>query len=560
MQRWALGIGGSAHDFSAALMRGRDIRVAIEAERVTRRKHGGPRLLRDPFEECIAYCLDFCGIEQADVSSVVSSDLLPPRSIQEWGIETYPHHLCHAASAVMMLEPGTDACVLVYDGSGSGREAAARQLPGREHVELEVETFSAFCFRGNTLEKIGGTWGPREVERLGIYASCKNSVGQMYEMISEVLGFHPLEVGKTMGLAAWGRPRFKQFLQEHMTIGEELGSVFSFDPYDRDFQHALDQLLDDEQHSFAVKADLAASAQEVLTEVLLAFYGMVEHLDFDVLCVAGGCALNSVANGRLASQLDGRRRLVIPPCAGDSGIALGSLWLKAQEDGPSAVSIRGGPMESGIARPGPTYSVRPGAAMVEERLDRLTVDPTVDGSRELAGLLAEGLVIGVFNGASEIGPRALGGRSILADPRRIDLKERINRRIKRREPFRPLAPLVLAAAFDDYFQPAGAANPFMLVVAEVKPEGRKIAPGVVHVDGTARVQVVDADGDPFLWELLNAFGAITGLPMLLNTSFNGPGEPIVESPRDALEGFLSLGLDGLWLENHFLRPPERGFG
>jgi carbamoyltransferase len=144
---------------------------------------------------------------------------------------------------------------------------------------------------------------------------------------------------------------------------------------------------------------------------------------------------------------------------------------------------------------------------------------------------------------------------VLADPRRAAVKERINRRIKHREPFRPLAPIVLAKNFDEYFGPPGAADPFMLIVATATPECRRVAPAVVHVDGTSRVQVVGPDGDPFLVRLLSAFHAETGVPMLLNTSFNRRGEPIVETPEDAVAAFLDMGLDGLWMDGLFLYRP-----
>ena len=552
---WILGLGGPADDFSAALMRGRDIRVAIESERVTRVKYGTPGYLQDPFTECVEFCLQQVGIKIADVERIVSSDLLPQRTISDWSIETYPHHLCHAASAAMLLDPGASACILVYDGNGSARPLS---VSDRGPGWLEVETFSAFRFEDGALARLGGTWGARYVERLGLHASCEDSVGQMYELISAAIGFDPLEAGKTMGLAAWGSPRFRDMFMEHMRIGDELDDVFAFDPFDRDFQQAVSRALRVERHSFEVRADLAASAQAVLTEVLFAFFKMVETLDFDVLCLAGGCALNSVANGLIASHLQSERRMVVPPCSGDSGVGLGALWLEAQREGPSSLTIRGRDLMPAIARPGPTYPVCVGGGVEHLDLARMSVDPSVTGPEALAEVISQGLVVGVFNGPSEIGPRALGGRSILADPRRFDLKERINRKIKRREPFRPLAPMVLDSAFERYFEPTAAANPFMLTVASATEECRRTAPGTVHVDGTARVQVVEEGSDDFLVALLLAFERITGVPILLNTSFNGPGQPIVETPGDAIDAFLTLGLDGLWLQNHFLRPVETG--
>ncbi len=284
---------------------------------------------------------------------------------------------------------------------------------------------------------------------------------------------------------------------------------------------------------------------------------LVADGDFDVFALAGGCALNTVANRALAAALPPGRRLIVPPHAGDAGIAFGSLWLdrRRRSAKPFQITIRGTPLMPSIARPGRSYDMarirRAAGAVVEHAAE----DPAVDGPEALARVIADGAIVGVLNGGSEIGPRALGGRSVLADPRRAAAKERINRKIKHREPFRPLAPMVLAERFDEYFGPAAAADPFMLIVAEATPECRRIAPAVVHVDGTSRVQVVGSQDDPFLVRLLRAFEAETGVPLLLNTSFNRRGEPIVETPEDAVAAFLDMGLDGPWMDGVFLYRP-----
>jgi carbamoyltransferase len=186
----------------------------------------------------------------------------------------------------------------------------------------------------------------------------------------------------------------------------------------------------------------------------------------------------------------------------------------------------------------------------------LANDSSVGSARDVARILACGEIVGVLNGGSEIGPRALGGRSILADPLSAMTRERINRIIKGREPFRPLAPMVLQSQYDDYFYDARNADPFMLKVSRVRERCLREAPAVVHVDGTARVQVVPDGGDPFLTELLSSFREETGRGVLLNTSFNRRGEPIVESPVDAVDAFLGMGLDALYLNGDFYRRVE----
>ena len=192
-------------------------------------------------------------------------------------------------------------------------------------------------------------------------------------------------------------------------------------------------------------------------------------------------------------------------------------------------------------------------AAIQQFYPRLSLDPSVCKTQDLARLLADGEVIGVFNGPSEIGPRALGGRSILADPMKVSVRERINRLVKKREPYRPLAPIVLEQKYDEYFHDRRHADPYMLKIARVRERCRREAPAVVHVDGTARVQIVGEDGDPFLVDLLNDFEAITGRGVLLNTSFNRRGEPIVESPLDAVDAFVGMQLDGLYFDGEFYR-------
>jgi carbamoyltransferase len=268
--------------------------------------------------------------------------------------------------------------------------------------------------------------------------------------------------------------------------------------------------------------------------------------------------LNAVANTFLIEHASFSAPVIIPPYADDSGIALGALWLYARNrDGSNPhMTFRGAPVAPAIARPGREYSDAEVLAAARNAYPRAAVDASIGGPEDLVPLLASGEVLGFFDGRSEFGPRALGGRSILADPRRAAVRERINRRIKQREPFRPLAPVVLASTYRDYFENARLADPYMIKVARATERCRREAPAVVHADGTARVQVVDDAAGTSLARLLRAFGRETGLPMLLNTSFNRRGEPIVESPADAFDAFLAMGLDGLYINGAFYRSAE----
>jgi carbamoyltransferase len=550
-EEWVLGFGGSDHDFSAALLHGNDIAVAVERERLSRVKYGIPAWYEDPLRMCVDHCLGAAGLQPGDVARAVSSDFLPYRTLDAWSMQTFGHHECHAASAVMLLPPGCRARVLVYDGAGS----LGRALDDGRRTEYE--TFSFYEFADGELMRLGGTHGERYIEHLHPLDGGTRSAGQLYELVTCLVGFERHEAGKTMGLAAWGRPRFVDDLMQHVRLGDDLGDVLAIDPFDEALQATLASHLRAHGNAFSIRADLAASVQQVFTLILRHCYELVADGDFDVFALAGGCALNTVANGALAAALPAGRRLLVPPHAGDAGIALGSLWLdrRRRSAEPFQLTIRGRPLMPWIARPGRCYGAERIRRAAGSVLDRAAEDPAVDGPEPLARVIADGAVVGVLNGGSEIGPRALGGRSVLADPRGAAAKERINRRIKHREPFRPLAPMVLAERFDEYFRPAAAADPFMLIVAEATPKCRRVAPAVVHVDGTSRVQVIGPQDDHFLVRLLRAFEAETGVPVLLNTSFNRRGEPIVETPEDAVAAFLDMGLDGLWMDGVFLYRP-----
>ena len=259
--------------------------------------------------------------------------------------------------------------------------------------------------------------------------------------------------------------------------------------------------------------------------------------------MAGGVALNAVANGRL---VDERlfERLWVQPAASDAGCALGVpyyIWHEVLGQPRSFVMDH--------AYWGPEYSESEmQAAIAAFGLKGRSVD---DVEQETARLLAEGNVIGWYQGRMEWGPRALGNRSILADPRRPDMKDVINRKVKFREPYRPFAPSVLEEDVEKYFHFSGA-SPFMTVVCRVRDEKKGEIPAVTHVDGTARIQTVSRRTNPRFWKLIQEFNAMTGVPLVLNTSFNVKGQPMVNSPREAVETFLGTGIDALFLEHELV--------
>lgn len=556
MPEWVLALGGSDHDFSAALAYGCDIRVAVEQERLSRRKHGLSFWYESPVKQAVDYCLSTEGISLADVAVVVSSDSIPSRvrqDLRDLKLREFPHHLCHAASAYMMLPYGAKAGVLVYDGFGSVRGPA-----DGDALRNLRETFSFLHFTRAGFEYIGRTAGLGYVEEDEFPIGVTNSAGMLYEMVTALLGYDLMDSGKTMGLSSHGVPRYLDELEKFVEYRDDPSDCFRCATDDPALSGVIQRILMSGRDSFTVRADLAATVQAVVNKILLRCEGFFAGRELDYLCLSGGCALNTVANSNLIEKSALGVPVVIPPHCGDAGLGLGALWLdRFSELGATPeMTFRGRPVNPGLSRPGRLYTRDECRDAVRQFYPRLAPDSAVRSAKDLARIVARGEIVGVLNGGSEIGPRALGGRSIIADPRSAMTREKINRIIKRREPFRPFAPVVLQSCYDDYFFDSRYGDPFMLKVSRVRERCRSEAPAVVHVDGTARVQVVSDEGDPFLIELLQAFCEETGVGVLLNTSFNRRGEPIVESPLDAIDASLGMGLDGLYLEGEFYRPAE----
>jgi carbamoyltransferase len=302
---------------------------------------------------------------------------------------------------------------------------------------------------------------------------------------------------------------------------------------------------------------IAASLQAVFEDAVMALLSHVRRATGKTrLCLAGGCAMNSVANGQVRART-GFREVFIQPAAGDSGTALGAAFEAWHRRSPAP---RDFVMRHGYW--GPEFSGRQIAAV----LDGAAADIAAAGCTRhafagddvvgwTARQIADGRVVGWYQGRMEWGARALGNRSILADPRRADMREIINTRIKFRERFRPFAPSILEEAMDEYFVGA-AVDPFMQQVYPIRPDKRAVVPAVTHVDGSGRLQTVSREGNARYWHLIRAFADITGVPMLLNTSFN-ENEPIVLTPGEALDCFLRTSMDVLVLGDHALERPCR---
>jgi carbamoyltransferase len=531
-----------------------DIRIAIEQERLSRRKHGISFWYENPLQRAIDYCLTAEGVSITDVQMIVSSDLVPTRVRHDFRhrvLREFPHHLCHAASSYMMLPVGSKAGVLVYDGFGSIRGPVEG-----DPLRNRRETFSFFLFGPEGYQCIGHTDGLGYVEGDEFPIGVTNSIGMLYELVTALLGYDIMDSGKTMGLSSHGFPRYLNILEKFVIYGENISDCFRCVTDDPALARTIEEILFAGRGSFAVKADLAASLQALMNKTLVHCEGFFCSYDIDYLCLSGGCALNTVANSFLVEHSRLNVPIIIPPHCDDAGLAFGALWLEqfSRLGSIPKLTFRSLDANPAISRPGRHYTREECRAAVQEFYPRLVLDVTVSSAHDLARIIAKGAIVGVLNGRSEIGPRSLGGRSIIADPRSAMIRERINRLIKGREPFRPLAPVVLHSLYNEYFFDSRCADPFMLKVARVRERCLREAPAVVHIDGTARVQVATDDGDPFLIELLSAFRKETGTGILLNTSFNRRGEPIVESPLDAIDAFLGMGLDGLYLDGEFYRP------
>ena len=563
-------------DAAAALVENGQIVAAAEEERFLRIKHVTALPLH-----AIRFCLQSAGVRLEDVDAVavpwkywqlgrraalaIGSMLQSPRLFavkgsraaerltHEWkelaflratlarrvdgtrcpSVVFLDHHLCHAASA-LLVSPFERAALLVVDGASEA------------HTTMLAH-------------------GDREQIRVLTRVALPHSLGQFYAAMTSYLGFKPdHDEYIVMGLAAYGTPRFAQTLREHVLRLLPEGQ-FRLNSRLLDFHLARHRLFSPrllrllgpsrrpEEEITPRHQDVAASTQAVLEETLL---HVARHLRTVTkerrLCLAGGVAYNCVANSRLLRD-GGFHELFVPPAAGDSGAALGAaLWLTQRRGGLSS------PMVMRTASWGPEYSEAACNAALEAAgliVERLEETPLCE---KVAGELAGGRLVFWFQGRMEWGPRALGNRSLLADPRRDDMRALINMKVKLREPFRPFAPSVLEERASEYFE-LSEPSPFMLRTARVQSSMKGVIPAVVHVDGTARVQTVDRESNPRYRLLLESFACRTGVPVLLNTSFN-VNEPIVCTPEEAVACFLKTEVDWLVMGNLLARRPSPASG
>jgi carbamoyltransferase len=381
-----------------------------------------------------------------------------------------------------------------------------------------------------------------------------HSLGHMYKKATGALGFRypssaPLdgyyfpEDGITMGLASYGDERFIDEVWKFVEL--EADGKYQINLNDGQMDALLARLLA-ANADFSTRAAVAQAFQEVLNRLLCHVIDHVLEVTGETsLCLGGGVAMNSSANGEILRRTK-VKRLYVPPIPGDNGTAIGAaLWTLTRDPSQPVpkYSVYGG-------QPWPMSAVSAAVSKLDSRY-RTILASACDLIEEAASRLASGQVLAWFEGGSENGRRALGHRSILADPRTGEMRDHLNDNVKRRQPFRPFAPVVPEERASEFFE-IGQPSPYMQIVFPVRKEWREKLAAITHVDGSARVQTLTRHELPRLHDLLVRFESKTGVPVLLNTSFNGKGEPIVETPLDAVAAFERMPLDGLVFEDRMV--------
>jgi len=547
---------GLSHNGSAVLLKDGRICVAIEKERITRKKHDGGN-----DTAAIDYCLEAEGISLNDVALVVQcANFEVPERDRFHGarmfegsadppLKSISHHLAHAWSAA-----GTcsfDECaIMVIDGCGSPFNQCTdleegilfpEDLADRSKLGMWCEKDSFYHFDGQKMGSLLKDFSPVERGNGSTVRmqTTQHSIGGFYAAVSHYVFGNLDDVGKLMGLAPYGKPG----ALNHDAFILENGSLRVSDSWKK----ALTKPASDYaafKNDFQYYADIAYWAQQqVETAVTKLFEARLARFPHENVCYTGGVALNAVANARLLNE-QVINQLYMEPAAGDNGLALGCAfygWMEVL--GKSRVP------HDGSTCFGKTYSAQairqalstaPGNWKVTEPGEEKLI-------ADVAALLAEGKTAGWFQSGCEFGPRALGHRSILAHPGIEGLGDHINANIKFREDFRPFAPAVLPEFASEYFQ-SGRKSPYMILVDRTKPEYLEQLKNVTHVNGTARVQTVDKSWNNWFYKLLENFRKVSGTGVLLNTSFNKKGMPIVETPGEAIALFAESALDVLVME------------
>ncbi len=555
---------GLSHDGSSCLLKDGKVIVAIEKERISRKKHdGGNDWLT------VDYCLKAAGITVNDLSLVVQCANFEKDEIQKDNYRgkrifnaacsvpfvNISHHLAHAWSAVG-TSPFAECNVMVIDGCGSFYNQCD-DLNGAYIPQDIKSTHAAFnekdsfyFFDGKKLNPLFKDFSPQFQNHKPVEVflpTTAHSIGGLYAMAANYCFGSFEDAGKLMGLAPYGKKgvyKAALYKLEHGRVWVEEKNIQQY------FTNPADPVLKPFNEHFQYYADIARWVQDETERALLHIFEqrltMHPHAN---LCYAGGVALNAVSNTRIIQQLN-LNNFYIEPAAGDNGLALGCAfygWIHVLQK----EKIK----HSGSTFFGKEYTEEETASAIKSIVNNhpdkhIVYTKDDDFISATVSLLMQQKTIAWFQLGSEFGPRALGRRSIIADPRINNIKDTINNRIKLREDFRPFAPAVLFEDKDVYFE-LGLESPYMILLDKIKAEWKEKMPGIVHVDGTCRVQTVKDGSEPF-YKLLTEWKKKTGISVLLNTSFNKKGMPIVETPADALNFFMESELDALVMNNFII--------
>ncbi len=558
-----LGLNYYYHDTTASIVNDGQLIVAIEEERLSRVKHtwSFPTFSADR-------AMEVAGLSPKDIDHIalsikpsvnvgarllyglknisnsrtfIKNEVIAGRNKQiafrRWFNRTFghvakkphvhfvPHHVCHAVGS-FLVSPYEKAALLSIDGAGEWATSYMGYGEGTRVTEYRQSYFP-------------------------------NSLGSFYEAITQFCGFQPnYDEGKTMGLAPMGDPQpFYDKMSKMIAIDNDGEikidlSYFSYQFWgDQRFSHKFIETFGqprDKKGEFKDNhLNVAAAAQRVLEDRILELSNVLyDRTGADYLVMAGGVALNSVANGRVVRE-SRFKDVYVMPAAGDNGTGIGASYYVYNK-------ILKQPRNFVHLNPYVGNGYSNDEILKTIRVCKLNAEHHEDICSEAARLLHAGNILGWFQGKMEIGPRSLGNRSILADPTAPTMKDKINAEVKHREAYRPFAPSCTVEAASQFFE-TEVEDPFMLKVCFVRPEVRSKLSAITHVDGSARLQTVHKETNPRYHELLSRFGELSGTPVLLNTSFNIMGEPIVESPYHAIRCFFSTGLDILVLGNYIIR-------
>jgi len=557
-----LGIKSALHDTSAAIVNDGKILAASDEERFDRKKHSSNfpinsirfclreakiQNINDVDEIAIGMKWEERGLARFNMrSSHKSSELAnlaaelreadrKHESDVEWimrnnfrykgPIKFLDHHDCHAASCFFTSNFSSSAIVII-DGAG------------------EIASSRIYKAQGKKFQKL-------------LQIDYPNSLGKFYGVITDYLGFKmECDEGKVMALAAYGSDKLVKKMREVLKINDngtyELDLSY-FDFPKRSGAGVSEKFIDsfgpkrlpDEEITQQHK-DVSKAAQMRFEEAVMSLVKLAKKLTREEnLCMAGGGILNSVSNGKIVNS-DIFKNVYIYPAAGDDGVSVGAALLSYYLHNNERVFFEEN------QNPFLGYCATEKEIIDAIKKYNLTYKKCKNVYKDVVKLITQNKIVGWYSGRTEFGPRALGNRSIIADPREADNKDLLNSKIKKREYFRPFAPTVLEEHAKEYFETQCLSLPYMIVAVNTKKEKRNIIPAVVHIDGTARIHTVNKNQNKRFWNLINEFYKTTGIPMILNTSFNRRGEPIVNKPSEAIECFLNSGMDALVLEDFLI--------